>query len=213
MHTVRLDRTHTGSILDIGGGGEGIIGRLYGRQVTAIDNRREELDEAPEGFEKVLMDACEMSFASASFDHVTFFYTMMFIAKDKQRRGPCGGLPLPATRRHAGDLGRGLRESGALRHGTGSLCRRGSDRRLLRCVGGGGLPEPSPLSGDGWGLVLVRGGLRGGGGALLPALAEEYRISGRVSADPPASVRQTKESAPWARSFFANLTLDNSTDS
>ena len=86
MHTVRLDRTHTGSILDIGGGGEGIIGRLYGRQVTAIDNRREELDEAPEGFEKVLMDACEMSFASASFDHVTFFYTMMFIAKDKQRR-------------------------------------------------------------------------------------------------------------------------------
>ena len=86
MHTVRLDRTHTGSILDIGGGGEGIVGRLYGRQVTAIDNRREELDEAPEGFEKVLMDACEMSFASASFDHVTFFYTMMFIAKDKQRR-------------------------------------------------------------------------------------------------------------------------------
>ena len=86
MHTVRLDRTHTGSILDIGGGGEGIIGRLYGRQVTAIDNRREELDEALEGFEKVLMDACEMSFASASFDHVTFFYTMMFIAKDKQRR-------------------------------------------------------------------------------------------------------------------------------
>ena len=33
-------------MLDIGGGGEGVIGRLYGRQVVAIDNRQEELDEA-----------------------------------------------------------------------------------------------------------------------------------------------------------------------
>lgn len=38
-----------GEILDVGGGGEGTIGRLYGSQVTAIDNRQEELDEAPDG--------------------------------------------------------------------------------------------------------------------------------------------------------------------
>ena len=47
-----LEHELEGSILDIGGGGEGTIGRLYGTQVIAIDNRQEELDEAPEGFEK-----------------------------------------------------------------------------------------------------------------------------------------------------------------
>ena len=46
-----------GTILDIGGGGEGIIGRVYGQQVTAIDNRQEELDGAPDNGHKLLMDA------------------------------------------------------------------------------------------------------------------------------------------------------------
>lgn len=35
---IALKKELTGSILDIGGGGEGIIGRLYGSRVTAIDN-------------------------------------------------------------------------------------------------------------------------------------------------------------------------------
>lgn len=52
-----LEKTLTGPILDLGGGGEGIIGRIYGRQATAIDNRQEELDEAPDGPKKLLMDA------------------------------------------------------------------------------------------------------------------------------------------------------------
>ena len=56
-----------GSILDIGGGGEGTIGRLYGTQVIAIDNRQEELDEAPGGFEKVLMDARSLDFPDEHF--------------------------------------------------------------------------------------------------------------------------------------------------
>ena len=40
-----------GSILDIGGGGEGTIGRLYGTQVIAIDNRRNWM-KLPEGLKK-----------------------------------------------------------------------------------------------------------------------------------------------------------------
>ena len=35
-----------GFILDIGGGGEGVIGRLKGKDVVAIDLRIEELEEA-----------------------------------------------------------------------------------------------------------------------------------------------------------------------
>lgn len=76
---ITLSRDLHGSILDIGGGGEGVIGLLYGSQVTAIDNRQEELDEAPDGFQKVLMDARCLSYPSEHFDHVTFFYSLMFM--------------------------------------------------------------------------------------------------------------------------------------
>ena len=75
-----------GTILDIGGGGEGIIGRLYGAQVIAIDNRQEELDEAPNGFEKVLMDACCIDYPDEKFDHATFFYSLMFMNTETQRK-------------------------------------------------------------------------------------------------------------------------------
>ena len=83
---VKLERTLQGRILDIGGGGEGIIGRLYRDQVIAIDNRQEELDEAPDGFEKMLMDAAQLQFEDAAFDHVTFFFTLMFMDSATQQR-------------------------------------------------------------------------------------------------------------------------------
>ena len=41
MHQIYIERTLSGAILDVGGGGEGIIGRVYGRQVTAIDRLAE----------------------------------------------------------------------------------------------------------------------------------------------------------------------------
>lgn len=81
---IELKQELQGSILDIGGGGEGVIGRLYGSQVVAIDNRQEELDETPAGFEKVLMDARHLTFANESFDHVTFFYSLMFMDTETQ---------------------------------------------------------------------------------------------------------------------------------
>ena len=40
--TIEVSRIETnGLILDVGGGGEGIIGRLNGKQVVAIDTREE----------------------------------------------------------------------------------------------------------------------------------------------------------------------------
>ena len=75
-----IRKTLTGRILDIGGGGEGIIGRVYGAQVTAIDTRQKELDEAPDNFEKMVMDARKLTFPDASFDRVTSFYTLMYIS-------------------------------------------------------------------------------------------------------------------------------------
>lgn len=75
-----------GSILDIGGGGEAVIGQIYGDRVTAIDNRQEELDEAPNCCSKLLMDATELLFPDGSFDNVTFFYTLMYMTEETQRK-------------------------------------------------------------------------------------------------------------------------------
>ena len=66
-------------ILDIGGGGEGIIGMCYGNRVTAIDPKRDELEEAPEGPLKIVMDARELAFIENTFDAVTSFFTLMYI--------------------------------------------------------------------------------------------------------------------------------------
>lgn len=81
---LRIEKDFTGPILDLGGGGEGVIGRIYRQQAVAIDNRQEELDEAPEGPKKLLMDAAELTFPDASFSHVTAFFTLMYMSPTVQ---------------------------------------------------------------------------------------------------------------------------------
>jgi ubiquinone/menaquinone biosynthesis C-methylase UbiE len=66
-------------ILDLGGGGEGVIGQLRGRQVTAVDIRQEELDEAPPGPIKIVADARDLPFPDGSFDAATAFYFLMYV--------------------------------------------------------------------------------------------------------------------------------------
>lgn len=75
-----------GLILDIGGGGEGVIGQLKGTQVVAIDVFRTELAEAPEGPLKIIMDAREMKFLDATFKTITAFFSLMFIHPDDHAR-------------------------------------------------------------------------------------------------------------------------------
>lgn len=74
-----LAKTFAGPILDLGGGGEGVIGRIYCGQAVAIDNRQEELDEAPDGPKKLLMDAADLAFQDSSFQHVTAFFSFMYM--------------------------------------------------------------------------------------------------------------------------------------
>ena len=73
-------------ILDIGGGGEGIIGRLMGKQVIAIDPSRRELEEAAPGPLKIVMDAADLQFLDESFNTVTAFYTLMYIKDMETQR-------------------------------------------------------------------------------------------------------------------------------
>ena len=68
-----------GYILDVGGGGAGIIGRLKGEQVVAIDPSKRELEESAAGPLKIVMDARDLEFLDESFETVTLFFTLMYI--------------------------------------------------------------------------------------------------------------------------------------
>jgi SAM-dependent methyltransferase len=72
-----------GLILDIGGGGEGVIGQLKGKQVVAVDLSKRELEEAPgEPLLKIVMDARDLKFLDGTFDTATVFFTFMYISPD-----------------------------------------------------------------------------------------------------------------------------------
>jgi ubiquinone/menaquinone biosynthesis C-methylase UbiE len=80
------DFTAEGYVLDVGGGGEGIIGLLKPAQVVAIDINRRELAEAPAGPLKIVMDATDMKFLDRSFKTVTCFFTLMYMKPADQAR-------------------------------------------------------------------------------------------------------------------------------
>jgi SAM-dependent methyltransferase len=67
-----------GYVLDIGGGGEGIIGRLPSLHVISIDRREDELIEAPDGPLKIVMDARDLKFTDSSFSVVTAFFSFIY---------------------------------------------------------------------------------------------------------------------------------------
>jgi len=76
-----LDFPAKGLILDIGGGGWGVIGQLKGKQVVSIDISPQELVEAPPGpLLKIIMDARQLLFLDDTFPTVTVFFTFMFMA-------------------------------------------------------------------------------------------------------------------------------------
>ncbi|MHA1913309.1 MAG: class I SAM-dependent methyltransferase [Promethearchaeota archaeon] len=69
-----------GRILDIGGGGEAVIGQLKGEQVVVIDPNKKELEDAPDHKAlSIVMDAKDLKFLDNSFETVSSFFTMMYI--------------------------------------------------------------------------------------------------------------------------------------
>jgi SAM-dependent methyltransferase len=80
------DFAASGWILDLGGGGEGIIGRLKPSQVVAIDLIKRELAEAPAGPLKIVMDATDLKFLDGSFRTVTAFYMLMYVPQAQKQK-------------------------------------------------------------------------------------------------------------------------------
>ena len=84
IKSIEMDPIETdGLILDIGGGGEGIIGKLNGKQVIAVDTSERELQETVSESLKVVMDATDLKFLPKSFDVCTAFFSLMYIPKNK----------------------------------------------------------------------------------------------------------------------------------
>ena len=73
------DFDYEGYILDIGGGGEGVIGQLKDKDVIAVDISKRELEESPDGPLKIVMDARELQFLDESFSTVTAFFALMYV--------------------------------------------------------------------------------------------------------------------------------------
>jgi len=76
-----------GLILDIGGGGAGVIGRLKGAQVVAVDLNKQELVDAPgQPLLKIVMDARDLKFLDGTFPTATVFFTFMYINPDDHEK-------------------------------------------------------------------------------------------------------------------------------
>lgn len=85
--TIALQKINTaGYILDIGGGGEGVIGQLNGEQVVAIDISEQELAEAPGDVIKIVMDGSDLKFLDNTFSAVSIFYTLMYMDSETQKK-------------------------------------------------------------------------------------------------------------------------------
>lgn len=71
-----------GSVLDIGGGGEGVIAQIGRERITAIDKLESEIKEAqpnaPEA-KWVVADASKLDFPDNYFDNATAFFSGMYM--------------------------------------------------------------------------------------------------------------------------------------
>ncbi len=67
-----------GWILDLGGGGEGVIGQLCGERVVSIDRQRRELEETHTSALKIIMDAQDLQFLDNTFETATAFFFFMY---------------------------------------------------------------------------------------------------------------------------------------
>jgi len=80
LHNVDLTKIKlNGRILDIGGGGEGVIGQFAGAHVIAIDPSERELKEAPGDCMKIIMNGKDLKFLDKTFETITVFFTMMYM--------------------------------------------------------------------------------------------------------------------------------------
>jgi ubiquinone/menaquinone biosynthesis C-methylase UbiE len=86
---ISIQEIPKGRLLDIGGGGEGVIARAGGARIVAIDKFLSEIHEAREKATEaswMVADATELPFKSQSFDHATAFFSGMYMPNDVKEK-------------------------------------------------------------------------------------------------------------------------------
>ena len=82
---IRIEAVPQGRIIDIGGGGEGVIAQAGGARVVAVDKHESEIDEArgkAHEAQWVVADAAALPFEGHSFDNATAFFSCMYMPGD-----------------------------------------------------------------------------------------------------------------------------------
>jgi len=78
-----------GRVIDIGGGGEGVIAQAGGARVVAVDRLISEIHEARGnalGAPWIVADATALPFSSRCFDNATAFFSCMYMPSDVQEK-------------------------------------------------------------------------------------------------------------------------------
>ncbi|MHA2339596.1 MAG: class I SAM-dependent methyltransferase [Candidatus Hodarchaeales archaeon] len=78
-----------GKIIDIGGGGEGIIAQIGGKNVTVIDRSQNEIDEAKDkapDAKWVVADSRDLPQNIGSFDNATAFFSGMYMINSDKKK-------------------------------------------------------------------------------------------------------------------------------
>jgi len=89
IQEITIKEIPSGSIIDIGAGGEGVIAQAGGARVTAIDKRQSEIDEAKDKAPKakwVVADATNLPFDEEEFDNATSFFCGMYMSNEDKRK-------------------------------------------------------------------------------------------------------------------------------
>lgn len=79
---ITIDSIPNGTVIDIGGGGEGVIAQIGEERITAIDNKQSEIDEAKAKAPTanwVLGDATDLPYSDQYFDNATAFFSGMYM--------------------------------------------------------------------------------------------------------------------------------------
>ncbi len=70
-------------ILDLGGGGEGVISQLFGNNVISLDKKKEELEDLKTESIKMVGDMTQLPFIDNQFSMMTAFFSFMYLSKEE----------------------------------------------------------------------------------------------------------------------------------
>jgi ubiquinone/menaquinone biosynthesis C-methylase UbiE len=86
---ISIEETPKGRVIDIGGGGEGIIAQAGGSRIFAVDKFMSEILEAKDKASSshwLVANAGKLPYSSASFANATAFFSCMYMSEEMKKQ-------------------------------------------------------------------------------------------------------------------------------